>query len=115
MFVEDQSGWALGEDTLEVEGGGARGRARTCLGADEVTSLPILQKRGAFMAARPCPWGPSHLPVRREGTWQGGGEFLGDTGSWGTLPPFSSALCGTQGSARLVVGGGGGRRGGGGE
>ena len=59
--------------------------------------------------------------MRREGTWQGGGEFLGDTGSWGTLPPFSSALCGTQGSARRgrrrgeERGRRGVRRGGGGE
>lgn len=58
VFVEDQSGWALGEDTLEVKGGGARGRARTCLGADEVTSLPILQKRGRSWQHVPVPGAP---------------------------------------------------------
>lgn len=81
-----QLGAKQNECSEEEEGGWATGKKPTCLGASggsEVTSPPTLRGGGGRSGLHvSVPGRPSHLPSRRrEGTWQGRGEFLRDTDS----------------------------------
>lgn len=110
VFIEDQSGWAPGEDISEQSKWGTQRDTRTVGQRESVDVSRSLRAGNDVISPSTLQRGCSHQHAsrglvspackKRKGTWKGGGEFLRDTESKGTLSPFSSSFCGTEGLAQ---------------